>query len=146
VKIERLSPAMIERWLAAHELDADIDDRGNCTVNLIAGAQRPAYRFAVCFSGRERNVLIVEMTTQESYPEQARARFETVANRWNRDMLWPTAVVEPTDHGVRLVARSGFNFAAGVHQELIDDFLFSNVLGAGDLLAEGHAAVAGAAD
>jgi hypothetical protein len=139
--IQQFGPDMIERCLRDAELRFMIDQSGNYVLDFAGDDAPPDFRVFVCAEGSSRDVLFIQGSPRDPYPSHARARLEAAAQGWNSSSRWPKAFVTESPRGIRIFAENSYPLGAGVHQQLVNELIMSNLHAADKLFSTSHEAV-----
>jgi len=122
--IEQFQRCQIERYLRERDLRYLVDQEGDFIVDFY-GDEIPDYRVQLSAEGANGEVLGVRLGLETPHPETMRDRIEGFVAGWNRQMRWPKAYVieDRRGRGIRVIGENSFPLAAGIHQELLDEFI-----------------------
>jgi hypothetical protein len=141
MSIDKFGPHRIEHWCRERNLSYLIEDGNTYHLEFTASGGCPASGLLLGAQGADLTTLSFTMFAQATYPGSTLDRLRGVAASWNAGFLWPNAyATRAHDGGVRLIGRTGWPFATGVHEELLDEFITRNFNATRDLLIQGHAA------
>lgn len=142
--VSPISSAMIERHLAAHELYPwrGPDDRYMVQFRYEAEADRTV-RIFFSIEGRGHTLFKIKIVADRRVDQDRIPEAMAFCNRWNSNYRWPKALLEVPDDEAEtsegedteitpvrsglLILESQYDLSAGIHQELFDDLVSSNI-------------------
>ena len=139
--IERFGSDRIERFLKDNALRYLVDQDGDFWVSF-SGNDFPDYRVILSVEGVDRDILCIRVNTDDIYSDTVRERIEGFVAGWNQRMRWPKTYLaeDGRGRGFRVVGENSFPLGAGIHQELVSDFIGSSIVAGRQMLKELSAA------
>jgi hypothetical protein len=125
--VEEFSREMVETYIANRNLSSVADEDGDYRFRFAddEGTGRRLEMWLL-FGGPEKKILTVRFVTNKPIDKAVWGTALEICNDWNRDRRWPKAyfIVSGSDDSLGFILlEEDIDFATGVHQELLEDWI-----------------------
>lgn len=130
--VEKLSKQMLENYLREKELRFLMDQDGDFKV--VFGEDEDwgcELEMWLIISGSKKEILNVQVKSDKHYDRGDCPRAIMACNQWNATKLYPKAFVHMLEDGSSgiLMCEGIIDLEQGIHQELLNDFITSQISG-----------------
>jgi hypothetical protein len=133
--VQKFDHDMIKKYLHAHDLKYLIDSDGDFLVQFgYADEWGCSLKIYLIVGGTRKDIYVIKVYSDKRISRGDWTRVIGLCNTWNKERRWPKAYLHVDDPAADqtglVVVEQHIDLEKGIHQELLDDFTSTMIMGA----------------